>query len=589
MRASWKTGCKAYLYFPPSTDYWEVLSLKVTVGYPGGASLPLMDSLYRAHRFEFILAHHEQGAGHMAEGYYRTSKKPGVVMVTSGPGSSNTVTPMLDALLDGTAIVVICGQVPTASQGKGAFQEINIDELARTCTKWSTTVQRVWELPMAVRSAFQHAVEGRPGPVLISVPKDVAQATFDLEALQAYQNLKVDCLAPSPDPPRKDSANIIQDLDHVAKQLNDSQRPIICAGNGALATQEGAALLRQMMKNYRIPAATTLLGLGCFDHDHPLSLGMFGTYGTPCANYAVQSADLILVMGARLDERAVGKASGFAPYAREKAEDGKGGIIHFDISPDFLGKFVTPTHVILGDLSITVSALLRRLKRTERPDWLGLIRHLKEKYPLSPILSETKHSRPLPQEVIAELNHQTASMRDPVTIATGVGQHQMWTAKHFDWKHERFLVTSGGLGTMGYGLPAAIGSKTARPSNQVVCIDGDASFCMSMEELLTASQHGVAVKVIIFNNQEQGMISQLQHEGYGGRICYAQQDNPDFVRLARSMNCQGRRCFFKEDLPGCIEWLLRCDGAALLEMLIEETEMVPIVPSGQSLDCMKFH
>ncbi|OJZ90127.1 hypothetical protein ASPFODRAFT_128913 [Aspergillus luchuensis CBS 106.47] len=562
--------------------------VKHIFGYPGGASLPLVDSLYRAQRFEFILAHHEQGAGHMAEGYYRASKKPGVVMVTSGPGSSNTVTPMLDALLDGTAIVVICGQVPTAAKGKGAFQEINIDELARTCTKWSTSVQSVWELPMVVRSAFQRAVEGRPGPVLISVPKDIAQVTFDEEAFKAYKNLRDRCLAPSADSPSNNTANLLQELDHVAELINNSRRPIICAGNGAHATQEGMALLRKMVEIYRIPAATTLHGLGCFDHGHPLSLGMFGTYGTACANYATQNADIILVMGARLDERAVGKASGFAPYARAKAKDGKGGIIHFDISPDFLGKFVTPTRVILGELSNTVGALLQRLKRTERADWLGLIQQLKEDYPLPPILSDHENPRPLPQEVVTELNRQTASLQHPVTITTGVGQHQMWAAKQYDWKHGRFLVTSGGLGTMGYGLPAAIGSKTARPNNDVICIDGDASFCMTMAELLTASQHGVTVKVIILNNQEQGMISQLQRESYGGRTCYARQDNPDFVRLARSMNCQGKRCFFKEDLPECIDWLLRCDGVALLDVLIAETEMVPIVPSGQSLDFMKF-
>ncbi|EAU36342.1 predicted protein [Aspergillus terreus NIH2624] len=562
--------------------------VKHVFGYPGGASLQLLDSLYRAQRFEFILSHHEQGAGHMAEGYYRTSKKPGVVMVTSGPGSSNTVTPMLNALLDGTAIVVICGQVPTASQGKGAFQEINIDELARTCTKWATSVQSLWELPMAVRSAFQRAVEGRPGPVLISVPKDIAQATFDAEALEAYNNLEDDSLAPSPDPVNNDSANLLGEIDVVADLVNHSQRPLICAGNGALASEEGIALLRQMVDEYRIPAVTTLLGLGCFDHDHPLSLGMTGTYGTPCANYAIQSADLILVMGARLDERAVGKASGFAPNALEKAKEGKGGIIHFDISLDFLGKFVAPTQTILGDLSITVGALLRRLEKTDRAEWLGFIQHLKEEYPLQSISSEHKHPQALPQDIIAELNQQTASMQSPISITTGVGQHQMWTAKYYDWKDERFLITSGGLGTMGYGLPAAIGSKTARPGHHVICIDGDASFCMSMAELLTASQQGVSVKVIILNNQEQGMISQLQRESYEGRICYARQDNPDFVQLARSMNCQGQRCFFKEDLPECIDWLLRCDRPALLDVLIAETEMVPIVSSGQSLDCMKF-
>ncbi|KAL5357916.1 thiamine pyrophosphate enzyme, N-terminal TPP binding domain-containing protein [Aspergillus floccosus] len=583
--------CRGFVGLSGGDVVCELLAkqgVKHIFGYPGGASLPLLDSLYRAQRFEFILAHHEQGAGHMAEGYYRTSKKPGVVMVTSGPGSSNMVTPMLNALLDGTAIVVICGQVATASQGKGAFQEINIGELARTCTKWATSVQRVWELPMAVRSAFQHAVKGRPGPVLISVPKDIAQATFDSEALEAFENLKDDFTVPSPDPVSNDSANLLQEIDHVADLINHSRCPLICAGNGALANQEGMTLLRQVVDEYRIPAATTLLGLGCFDHDHPLSLGMVGTYGTPCANYAIQSADFILVMGARLDERMAGKASGFAPNALENAKEGKGGIIHFDISPEFLGKFVAPTQVILGDISITVGALLGRLKRTDRADWLHFIQHLKEEYPLQRIPSDYKRPQPLPQEVIAELNQQTGSMQCPVTITTGVGQHQMWAAKYYDWKHERFLVTSGGLGTMGYGLPAAIGCKTARPDSHVICVDGDASFCMSMAELLTASQHGLSVKVIILNNQEQGMISQLQRENYEGRICYGQQDNPDFVRLAGSMNCQGRRCFFKEDLPECIDWLLRCDGPALLEVLIAETEMVPIVPSGQSLDCMKF-
>ncbi|KAL2869609.1 thiamine pyrophosphate-binding protein [Aspergillus lucknowensis] len=482
---------------------------------------------------------------------------------------------MLDALLDGTAIIVICGQVPTASQGKGAFQEINVLELARACTKWATSVQRIWELPMAVRSAFQRAMEGRPGPVLISIPKDVAQAKFDSGALEAYNSMKKDSVAPSPDPISNGGADHLQAIDHVADLINPSQHPLICAGNGAVASQESMALLRQVVDEYRIPAATTLLGLGCFDHNHPLSMGMMGTYGTPCANYAAQSADLILVMGARLDERAVGKASGFAPNAREKAKDGKGGIVHFDISPDFLGKFVEPTQVILGQLTMTVNILLRRLKRTGRAEWLGIIQQLKGEHHLQRNLSEHKHPHPLPREVIAELGRQTASMQNSVTITTGVGQHQMWTAKYYDWKRGHCLVTSGGLGTMGYGLPAAIGSKVARPGNH-------------MAELLTASQHDLSVKVILLNNQEQGMISQLQRESYAGRVCYARQDNPDFVRLARSMNCQGRRCFLKEEMAECIEWLLRCDGPALLDVPIAETEMVPIFPSGQSLDCIKF-
>ncbi|KGO36823.1 Acetolactate synthase, large subunit, biosynthetic [Penicillium expansum] len=511
-------------------------------GYPGGAALPLFDALYRNDLFRFILSHHEQGAGHMAEGYACASTKPGIVLVTSGPGSSNLVTPMLNALLDGTPMVVICGQVATTAQGTGAFQEIDIMAIARSCTKWCTAVKKISDLPNAVHDAFYHATSTRPGPVLISIPKDIGAGSF--EPVTSQDPLSISPQRVKQEKPVQEevalrdiscTSNVQDSIDHIAKLVNDSERPIICAGHGVLSNKTGPALLSQIAEKSKIPVATTLLGLGCFDETHELALHMVGTYGAPYANYSIQNADLVLVFGARLDERAVGNPLEYAPKAREAAQAGRGGIFQFDLNPEIVGKLIKPTQLVIGDLCDALPSLLSRLKkRDDREVWLDQIQQWKKKHVFQvPLKSMESHATP--QQTMAELDRQTESLKHRVTVTTGVGQHQMWAAQRYRFRYPRSFVTSGSLGTMGFGLPAAIGAQIARPDQIVIDIDGDASFCMTMEELLTASQYDLPIKVLIFNNDVQGMIAQLQQSNYGGRVCFNRQANPDFVQLAQSM------------------------------------------------------
>lgn len=543
--------------------------------------------------FRFILAHHEQGAGHMAEGYARASGKPGVVLVTSGPGTSNMVTPMLDALMDGTPMVVLCGQVSTAVEGTQAFQEIDVEALAKPCTKWCTCVRSIVDLPDCLELAFHHAMDRRPGPVLVAIPKDVGVATFD--ALAFEESLKSSYDARENSDPQESSLapahnmdTLYDQIDRVADIINHSRRPVICAGNGA-HSEHGALFLSKVAEKAQIPVATTLLGLGSYDEIRDNALHLVGTHGSPYGNYAIQNADLIIAIGARLDERAVGNAAAYAPRARE-TESGQGrGIIHFDITPDAVGRVIKPTEVVVGDLSQTLPILLARLAGHKgRSSWLNQIQEWKRQHSFK-IHNNDLYSgscRCLPQHVVRELNQQTALFKHCTTITTGIGQHQMWATRFYRWRYPRSLITSGGLGTMGFGLPAAIGAQLARPDHQVIDLDGDASFNMTMGELLTASQNQIPIKVIIVNNDQQGMITQLQRSYYGGRVCHVRPGNPDVVKLSRSMGCQSRRCGCLYELPGCIQWLLRCQGPAVLDILADDPEMIPIVPNGQPLDRM---
>ncbi|OQD89797.1 hypothetical protein PENANT_c002G07798 [Penicillium antarcticum] len=567
-------------------------------GYPGGAALPLFDGIYKTNLFQFILSHHEQGAGHMAEGYANASMKPGVVIVTSGPGSSNLVTPMLNALLDGTPMVAICGQVATAVQGTGAFQEIEIMSLAQTCTKWCASANKVHDLPEIMHEAFRQATSSRPGPVLVSIPKDIGNAVLETVSLGCPLTPPEED-APKEFVPREfmpratlpditcDIQSIQSQVSQVAALVNNAQRPVICAGHGVSACEDGPALLSQIAERYRIPVTTTLLGLGSFDEEHELALHMIGTYGAPYANYALQSADLVLVFGARLDERAVGSPAGYAPKAREAACTGKGGIIQFDFHPESVAKVVKPTQLIVGDLAVTLPLLLSQLEERDNHSWLDQVKTWKKRFAFRTPLTDLT-SLCSPQQVIAEVDHQTAPFKHCTTLTTGVGQHQMWAAQRYNFRSPRSFITSGALGTMGFGVPAAIGAQVAQPNHIVIDIDGDASFCMTMEELLTASQYNIPIKVIVLNNETQGMIAQLQRSDYDGRICYNRQANPNFVQLAESMGCGSRQCGSSGELSDCIRWLLECRGPALLEVLVQEVEMLPIVPNGKALDLIKL-
>jgi acetolactate synthase-1/2/3 large subunit len=539
-----------------------------TVGYPGGAILPVFDAIYNSKHFEFILPRHEQGAGHMAEGYARASGKPGVVLVTSGPGATNIVTPLQDALSDGTPLVVFCGQVPTTAIGTDAFQEADIIGISRACTKWNVMVKTVADLPRRINEAFEIATSGRPGPVLVDLPKDVTAAILR-HPIPVETNLPANPSAASVMARKLNKHHLDTTIKKVADLLAVAKKPVIYAGQGMLEKPEGPKLLRELSEKAKIPVTTTLQGLGAFDELDEKSLHMLGMHGSAYANLAMQEADLILALGARFDDRVTGNIAKFAPQAKAAAAQKRGGIIHFEIMPKNINKVVQATEAVEGDVADNLALLIPQIKEVEsRPEWFSQIADWKKRYPFD-YERETPGSMIKPQTVIEEISNQTANFKKDVVITTGVGQHQMWAAQHFRWRHPRSMVTSGGLGTMGFGLPSAIGAKVARPDAVVIDIDGDASFNMSLQELSTVAQFNIGVKIVVLNNEEQGMVTQWQSLFYENRFSWTHQSNPDFVKLAEAMRIKGLRCEKVEDLPGTIKEMLECEGPVLLEVVVD--------------------
>ncbi|KAH7914000.1 thiamine diphosphate-binding protein [Hygrophoropsis aurantiaca] len=567
-------------------------NVKHIFGYPGGAILPVFDAIYNSKHFDFVLPRHEQGAGHMAEGYARVSGKPGVVLVTSGPGATNVVTPMQDALSDGVPLVVFCGQVATSAIGSDAFQEADIVGISRSCTKWNVMVKDIAELPRRINEAFKIASSGRPGPVLVDLPKDVTAGIlrtplpYKATTPGAY-TIPVNPLQPVTSPT---DMPLIQ---QAADLINQAQRPIIYAGNGVLSSSLGPKLLAQLAEQGNIPVTTTLQGLGAFDETNEKSLHMLGMHGSAYANIAMQQADLIIALGARFDDRVTGKLDTFAPAAKAAALQGRGGIIHFEIQPKNINKVVDASIPVLGDVVSNMAALVPLIRSSPRTPWFNDIKSWKEKYPFTYVKSSAEAgARIKPQEVIEELDKQTAHRKEDVIITTGVGQHQMWAAQHFRWKTPRSMVTSGGLGTMGFGLPSAIGAKVAAPNKTVIDIDGDASFSMTAMELATASQYDIGVKVLVLNNEFQGMVLQWQDLFYEARYSHTRMTNPDFVLLAQSMGVHAIRCHNAAELPAKMKEFLEYNGSkpVLMECLVERNEHVyPMVPAGKALHEQVLH
>ena len=466
-------------------------NVKHVFGYPGGAILPVFDAIHQSPHFRFILTRHEQGAGHMAEGYARATGQPGVVLVTSGPGATNTVTAMQDAFMDGTPLVVFSGQVATAAIGTDAFQEADVTGISRPCTKWNVLVNNVADIPRRINEAFLIATTGRPGPVLVDLPKDVTAATLQ-HAVADQPNL------PGYHVRELGASSEIQ---HAAEMINRAQRPLFYVGQGAILS--GAHdLLRRCAERGNIPVTTTLQGLGAFDERSPLSLHMLGMHGSAYANWAMRDADCIVSVGARFDDRVTGNIAKFAPGARAAEREGRGGIVHFDIAPENINKAIPVTIGIEGDARKNLELLLPALEHRDRTPWIECLNQWKTDHPFR-YKNDDREFHMKPQAVIQELYRQT---RGDAIITTGVGQHQMWAAQFYRFHHPRQWITSGGLGTMGYGVPASIGAKLGRPDKTVVNIDGDGSFCMTCMEMVTAAQYGIAAKTIILNNDFQGMV-----------------------------------------------------------------------------------
>ncbi|GAB7361992.1 hypothetical protein MBLNU230_g2028t1 [Neophaeotheca triangularis] len=562
--------------------------VKHVFGYPGGAILPVFDAIYNSNHFNFVLPRHEQGAGHMAEGYARASGKPGVVLVTSGPGATNVVTPMQDALMDGTPMVVFTGQVMTSAIGSDAFQEADITGISRACTKWNVMVKDIAELPRRIKEAFEIATSGRPGPVLVDLPKDVTGGTLN-RPIPMSSSLPTHPSAATRDARELSSRQRESSIRRSADLINIAKKPVIYAGAGVLGQPDGPKLLKELSDKAQIPVTTTLQGLGGFDELDPKSLHMLGMHGSAYANMSMQEADLVIALGGRFDDRITGAVSKFAPQARLAASENRGGIIHFDIMPKNINKVVQATEAVEGDVTANLAMMLPHIEtRTpeNRSEWFSQIAAWKERFPWAYEKESGPDSLIKPQTVIAKLSDLTAHRKESTIIATGVGQHQMWAAQHFRWRTPRTMITSGGLGTMGFGLPAAIGAKVAQPDKLVVDIDGDASFCMTLTELSTAAEFNIGVKIIVLNNEEQGMVTQWQSLFYNDRFAHTHQRNPDFPKLAEAMGVRARKTVKIADLEKDLKWLVEesGDGPALLEVVTDQkVPVLPMVPGGSAL------
>ncbi|MEX0885977.1 MAG: biosynthetic-type acetolactate synthase large subunit [Phycisphaeraceae bacterium] len=550
--------------------------VKHVFGYPGGAILPVFDAIFESKHFNFILTRHEQGAGHMAEGYARASGKVGVVLVTSGPGATNTVTALQDALMDGTPIIVFSGQVATGAIGTDAFQEADVTGITRPCTKWNTLVKRVADLPRAINQAFHIATTGRPGPVLVDLPKDVTaavlhEAVYDQVHLPGYHIRE---------------AGTSSEIERAAEMINRAEKPLLYVGQGAVLS--GAhQVLSECARKANIPVTTSLHGLGAFDETDPLALHLLGMHGAAYANWAVRDADVIISVGARFDDRVTGKPAAFALTARAAEREGTGGLIHFDIAPENINKAIPVTIGVEGDARKNLELLLPLLEPRDHQPWLDQLTQWKTEHPFR-YKSDEREFHMKPQAVIEELYKQTGG---DAVISTGVGQHQMWAAQFYQFKHPRQWITSGGLGTMGYGVPASVGAKLAVDAlgdgRPVINIDGDGSFCMTCMEMVTAAQYKIGAKTIILNNDFQGMVKQWQDLFYEERYSHTEMHNPDFVQLVEAMHCKGFRVTKKADLPGVMAEFLAHDGPAVLDALVEKHEHVyPMLPAGKTVDDM---
>ncbi|OTA94987.1 hypothetical protein M434DRAFT_20532 [Hypoxylon sp. CO27-5] len=561
--------------------------VKHIFGYPGGAILPVFDAIYNSKSFSFVLPRHEQGAGHMAEGYARVSGQPGVVLVTSGPGATNVITPMADALADGVPLVVFSGQVATTAIGSDAFQEADVIGISRSCTKWNVIVKDVAELPKRINEAFKIATSGRPGPVLVDLPKDVT-ASILRRAIPTESTLPLQISAAFRQAVALNKKQLEASIQRAADIINNAKSPVIFAGHGVICSKDGPALLKTLADKASIPVTTSLHGLGAFDELDDKALHMLGMHGSVYANLAIQNADVIIALGGRFDERVTCNVARFAPKAQAAGKEGHGGIVQFEIMPKNINKVVQATEAVEGDVGANLRLLIPQIQDksiSERKAWFDQIREWKRKWPFSDYEKGERSNLIKPQTLIEELSKLTEDQKNRTYISTGVGQHQMWVAQHFRWRHPRTMISSGGLGTMGYGLPAAIGAKVAKPDALVIDIDGDASFCMSQTELSTASQFNIGVKVVVLNNEEQGMITQWQNLFYEDRYSHCHQQNPDFVMLAKSMRVQARRVEKPEEVVDSLKWLIETEGPALLEVVTDKKiPVLPMVPGASGLD-----
>ncbi|MCK4240478.1 MAG: biosynthetic-type acetolactate synthase large subunit [Candidatus Atribacteria bacterium] len=535
--------------------------VKVIFGIPGGAIMPLYDVFYSETSIKHILTKHEQGAVHAADGYARATGKVGVCIATSGPGATNLVTGLANAYLDSIPLVAFTGQVPTNLIGTDAFQEVDIGGITSPITKNNYVVRDVKDLADIIKEAFYIARTGRPGPVLVDLPKDVQLAQTEFKY---PEKVEFDGYKPT-------FNGHIQQIKAAAGEIGRAKRPIIYAGGGVISSNASSEL-RDLVLKTNIPITTTLMGLGSFPETHSLSLGMLGMHGTPYANYAISVADLIIALGVRFDDRVTGKLSEFGSQAR---------VIHIDIDPAEVGKNVLVDIPIVGDIKNILKKLNEYVKEKREIGWLETIEDWKSKYPLK----FSNNGKLKPQNIIGGIREIT---KGKAIIVTDVGQHQMWAAQYYQYSEPRTFISSGGLGTMGYGLPAAIGAKIGCPEKKVICISGDGSFQMNLQEIATAINNNLAIIVIIMNNSYLGMVRQWQELFFDRRYSStALTGNPDFVKLVQAYKGIGIRVNKKGDLYPALEEALSLNRFVLIDCIIPEEENVfPIVPPGSSISEM---
>lgn len=543
-------------------------NVDVVFGYPGGAVLTLYDALFKA-EFNHILTKHEQGAVHAADGYARATGKVGVVIATSGPGATNLVTGIATAYMDSIPLVAITGQVSVPLIGRDSFQEADIRGITTPITKHNYLVKRVEDLPGALKEAFYIARTGRPGPVVVDIAKDVFAASLDYHyptdvKLRGYRPVY---------------EGNLETIDKVFEELRIAKKPLIFVGGG-VNLSDSSEELKSLIEQTGFPVISTLMGLGCVPFDHPQFLGMVGMHGTYAANMATTECDLLLGIGVRFDDRVTGLLDEFAAKAK---------IIHFDIDPAEINKNVLAHLRVIGDVKWSIPALAQRVKHVSKElqehvqSWIEKCLFWQEEKPLS---YEQDADLVMPQAVVEKVSQLT---QGNAVIVTDVGQHQMWVAQYYGFKNPRSLLTSGGLGTMGYGLPAALGAQCGMPDRPVILFIGDGGMMMNCQELAVTAEYNFPVKVLVFNNQCLGMVAQWQRMFYGGRYSHTslKGSTTDFVKLAEAMGVKGLRVHKPEELGLILEEAMAIPGPVVVDIRIPEVlDVLPMVPSGARLDQM---